>query len=57
MMNGCTVGQMIWRVIMPLVLPGIVAVSIFAFILAWDGVLLCAHPCKQPGNWVMYRSA
>jgi len=53
MIDGCTVGQMIRRVIMPLVLPGIVAVSIFAFILAWDEFFFARTLVSSQGNWVM----
>ncbi|OPZ50984.1 MAG: Inner membrane ABC transporter permease protein YcjP [Firmicutes bacterium ADurb.BinA052] len=53
MIDGCTVGQMIWKVIMPLVLPGIVAVSIFAFILAWDEFFFARTLVTSQGNWVM----
>jgi multiple sugar transport system permease protein len=53
MIDGCSVGQMIWKVIMPLVLPGIVAVSIFAFILAWDEFFFARTLVTSQGNWVM----
>ncbi|MDD3127545.1 MAG: carbohydrate ABC transporter permease [Candidatus Izemoplasmatales bacterium] len=53
MIDGCTVGQMIYRVILPLVLPGIVAVSIFAFILAWDEFFFARTLVSSQANWVL----
>ncbi|MQY16371.1 Trehalose transport system permease protein SugB [Streptomyces sp. RB5] len=34
--DGCGWGQMFWRVLLPLVAPGLVATSVFAFITAWN---------------------
>lgn len=35
-LDGCSWGQMFWRVLMPLVAPGLVATSVFSFITAWN---------------------
>lgn len=35
-LDGCTWWQMFWKVLFPLVAPGLVAVSVFSFILAWN---------------------
>lgn len=35
-MDGCGKLQTLWRISIPLILPGIVAVSVFSFILAWN---------------------
>ncbi|MBE3575291.1 MAG: carbohydrate ABC transporter permease [Firmicutes bacterium] len=38
--DGCTRMQSLWRVILPLSAPGLVATGILAFLLAWDEFLL-----------------
>lgn len=53
MIDGCSVFQMLYQVILPLVLPGIVAVSIFSFILAWDEFFFARTLVSSQGNWVM----
>lgn len=53
MIDGCTVPQMLNRVILPLVLPGLVAVSIFSFILAWDEFFFARTLLTSEGKWVM----
>lgn len=53
MIDGCSVGQMLYQVIFPLVLPGIVAVAIFGFILAWDEFFFARTLVSSQGNWVM----
>lgn len=39
MMDGCTYFGAFWRVILPVCLPGIAAVTIFTFLLAWNDFL------------------
>lgn len=39
MMDGCTYFGAFWRVILPICLPGIAAVTIFTFLLAWNDFL------------------
>ena len=34
--DGCGCGQMFWRILFPLVAPGLVATSVFSFITAWN---------------------
>ena len=34
--DGCGWGQMFWRILFPLVAPGLVATSVFSFITAWN---------------------
>lgn len=53
MIDGCSVWRMLWRVILPLVLPGIVAVSIFAFILAWDEFFFARNLLTSQSKWVL----
>lgn len=35
-LDGCSWWQMFWRILFPLVAPGLVAISVFSFILAWN---------------------
>jgi hypothetical protein len=34
--DGCTTPQMLWRIVFPLVLPGLAAMSILAFVFSWN---------------------
>ncbi|WP_324669529.1 carbohydrate ABC transporter permease [Geochorda subterranea] len=36
LIDGCSPGNVFWRVILPVILPGIVATAIFSFLLAWN---------------------
>jgi multiple sugar transport system permease protein len=36
MIDGCGVLGTVWRVVLPITLPGLVATGIFVFIAAWD---------------------
>lgn len=40
MVDGCTRFQSFWRILLPLIAPGLVAASVFAFILAWNEFIL-----------------
>lgn len=40
MVDGCSRMQSFWRILLPLVAPGLVAASVFAFILAWNEFIL-----------------
>lgn len=40
MVDGCTRLQSFWRILLPLIAPGLVAASVFAFILAWNEFIL-----------------
>ncbi|OPZ63887.1 MAG: Inner membrane ABC transporter permease protein YcjP [Firmicutes bacterium ADurb.Bin506] len=42
MIDGCTRGGALWRVVVPLATPGIVAVAIYSFIMAWNEVLFAS---------------
>lgn len=35
-LDGCSWNQMFWKILMPLVAPGLVATSVFSFIVAWN---------------------
>ncbi len=40
MVDGCSRMQSFWRILLSLVMPGLVAASVFAFILAWNEFIL-----------------
>lgn len=40
MVDGCSRFQTFWRILLPLVTPGLIAASVFAFILAWNEFIL-----------------
>jgi multiple sugar transport system permease protein len=42
MIDGCTRARALWSVIVPLATPGIAAVAIYAFIMAWNEVLFAS---------------
>ena len=42
MIDGCTRARALWTVIVPLATPGIAAVAIYAFIMAWNEVLFAS---------------
>ncbi|MBI2263783.1 MAG: carbohydrate ABC transporter permease [Armatimonadetes bacterium] len=39
LIDGCTPAQTLWKVVLPLAAPGLVATGIFSFLLAWDEFL------------------
>ncbi|HHT89609.1 MAG TPA: carbohydrate ABC transporter permease [Firmicutes bacterium] len=53
MIDGCNVFQTFVRVIVPLVIPGLVAVAIFSFILAWDEFFFARTLMGSESTWVM----
>lgn len=48
LIDGCTPFSVYWRIIMPLSLPAIAAVTIFAFLFAWNQYLLPLVFFKKP---------
>jgi len=38
-LDGCTEIQVLWRIILPLVLPGLVVISLFCFLFAWNELM------------------
>ncbi|MDI6871103.1 MAG: carbohydrate ABC transporter permease [Bacillota bacterium] len=38
--DGCSTNQILWRVILPLIAPGVVATAILAFIVVWTNLLI-----------------
>ena len=47
MIDGCTRWGAFWRVLFPLVAPGLVATSIFAFVQAWNEYIFCLTLMQQ----------
>jgi putative spermidine/putrescine transport system permease protein len=43
---GATVSQTVWRVILPVIRPGIIAGALFAFILSWDEIVVALFVSK-----------
>ncbi|MET9221794.1 carbohydrate ABC transporter permease [Streptomyces sp. NPDC088197] len=53
LVDGCGRFQMYVRVLLPLLMPGIVATSIFAFVNAWDDYLFAYVIMKSQGNYTL----
>jgi N,N'-diacetylchitobiose transport system permease protein len=50
LIDGCTQGQVFWRIILPLTGPGLVATSVYGFIQAWNEFIIVNtlnSPAKQ----------
>jgi ABC-type glycerol-3-phosphate transport system permease component len=51
LIDGCSPFQVVWRIVLPAIFPGIIAVSVFVFINSWNGYLfafaLIADPKKR----------
>lgn len=48
--DGCSQSQSFWKILFPLVAPGLVATSVFAFILAWNEYVLANVILLSPGK-------
>ena len=48
MVDGCTRVQALWKILMPLAVPGIVGVGTFAFIGSWNEYLLAVVLTDTP---------
>lgn len=51
--DGASWGQMFWRVLFPLVAPGLVATAIFSFIVAWNEFVLALTFMTQSENYTV----
>ena len=51
LMDGCGTFSVLWRILLPLVCPGLITVSLFAFLAAWNDffapLILLNDPTKQ----------
>jgi N,N'-diacetylchitobiose transport system permease protein len=53
LVDGCNRFQTYTRVLLPLLMPGIVATSVFAFVNAWDDYLFAYVIMKSQGNYTL----
>ena len=51
--DGCTRLQALYRITLPLALPGIVVVAVFSFISGWDEFFLARTLIASQDNWVL----
>jgi multiple sugar transport system permease protein len=51
--DGCTKLQSLWRIVLPSMFPGIVAVFIFAFIGAWNELIAGTILINTPDLWTI----
>lgn len=53
MIDGCTRVQALFRVILPITLPGLVTTTLFSFILGWDEFLMARILMTARDKWVV----
>ena len=53
MIDGCSQVQAFWRVTLPLIVPGLVATSIFTMILAWNEYLITYFLISSPEQYTL----
>lgn len=51
--DGCTKFQSLWRIVLPIMFPGIVAVFVFAFIGAWNELIAGTIFISSPDMWTI----
>ncbi|MFX0537197.1 carbohydrate ABC transporter permease [Ornithinimicrobium sp. Y1847] len=51
LLDGATWWQMFWKILFPLVAPGLVAVSVFSFILAWNEFIFALTFMSDTSNY------
>lgn len=58
-LDGCSRGQTLWRIVLPLALPGLITVSAFNFVTGWGDLLfsltLLSEASLQPVSLGLYR--
>lgn len=52
-LDGCSALQVIWRIVLPLMLPGIVATATYAFLLCWSEYLFAVAFLTETGQKTM----
>jgi multiple sugar transport system permease protein len=50
--DGCSRMQTLWKITVPLAVPGFVAAGLFAFIASWDEYMFARTVITTPRNWV-----
>ncbi|HEY5225142.1 MAG TPA: carbohydrate ABC transporter permease [Microbacteriaceae bacterium] len=53
MMDGANTWQVLWRVLFPLIVPGVISTSIFAFISAWNEYILAYTFMKDQSMYTL----
>lgn len=53
MVDGASRMTIIWRILLPLVLPGVIATSVFAFITAWNDYVYAYVMMKDQANFTL----
>lgn len=51
-LDGCGRLGILWRIVLPVSLPGLVVVSVFSFFVAWDEYLFATTFINSPDKWV-----
>jgi multiple sugar transport system permease protein len=51
LVDGCTPLGTLWRILLPLAAPGLVAVGVVAFFYAWNEYLFASSLLTQKANW------
>ena len=52
MIDGCTRMQTLWKITVPIAIPGFIAAGLFAFIASWDEYMFSRTVITSPRMWV-----
>jgi multiple sugar transport system permease protein len=52
MVDGCTRMGVLWRITIPIAIPGLIAAGLFAFIASWDEYMFARTVITNPRLWV-----
>jgi multiple sugar transport system permease protein len=52
MIDGCTRMQTLWKITVPIAIPGFIAAGLFAFIASWDEYMFARTVITSPRMWV-----
>jgi multiple sugar transport system permease protein len=53
MLDGCSALSTLWRVMLPVVFPGVVTVALFAFFSAWNELLVALILVSDPAKFTL----
>jgi len=56
LIDGCTPFQVLWKIVLPAIFPGVVAVSVFIFITSWNGYLFAFSLIVTPDKRVLSQA-
>ncbi len=56
LIDGCSQFQVVWRITLPSIFPGIIAVSVFLFINSWNGYLLAFALIATPEKRILAQA-